>query len=91
MYKDLQSSQNVHESLSIMCVGVFCTSKNGMPHMEQKDTEMVTVGGSDTSVILEHSIFVWIIHMTPETYVMSPAVEGDPYSSNKRIKSPNCP
>lgn len=25
------------------------------------------------------------------TYVMSPAVDGNPYSSNRRIKSPNCP
>lgn len=26
-----------------------------------------------------------------ETYPMSPAVEGDPYSSKSRIRSPNCP
>lgn len=31
------------------------------------------------------------IQSSGATYVMSPAVDGKPYSSKRRIKSPNCP
>ncbi len=84
---ELQEARVPHSPMSM---SLLCFQK-GVPHMELKDTEMVTLGTSDTSAILEDSIIFWKIHVMPGAYVMSPAVEGDPYSSNKHIKSPNCP
>ena len=51
----------------------------------RKNTHSKTFGSVVSNV---HSKEVW---SSRATYVMSPAVDGKPYSSKRRIKSPNCP